>query len=577
MKNKSKLYLSASILVFSLSLSGCGNTSPGGVGASGEIASDSGVTLSKIELYDRIDHKMNQKIFDILKNESAPIKLLNRLKEATQKSTSFTALIGNRTPTLFQLLEKKPGTLTTILGLPFDNQGLNNVVSTNLDTYLENAIDIRPALENWFKTLPEDRRRTLMNKIEKLVKNEQASLSSIEKEAMCSVADFNFSQFCRLKESYAALKEGVSEIADLPTVRSELLMNITGKTDGATAQTDIKSRINSIQQQNIDHLGDIIQRKTPVGVSDAMVKGEWSSYMIDIVDGVRNTVDPNHNRSETAALRDQFSASIQSGAQENQALYKKLSLLFPDVFPEKVEASRPLELGSDSLQGLERGDRLDTPKVDTSNAKMNGNYVVSLAVPITIMLKGDWTSLMTSDRSGRVSTRFGNTLIGAQFGYKNQGDGFVSSSTQKEGAVSVTQQYSSFFIEGLVGSVVADQVHQSNWAGSKMQVKAGIDLAWMSPFVQIHRRDVSFDGVKQSETTTFFGLDAGSPSFIMGSALCKLGLIGKMGYEVSLTPGMKYTMSLDAQIRLQEGLVFGGTLDLGHQYQQASLSFSLCR
>ena len=572
MKNKSKLYLANSILVLSLSLSGCGNSN-----SDGESSKDyqgAGATSDAEKAYDRQNQTISRKILDILKSESAPADVMHLLEKASRNRHTFFALLEIPAPTLFQLLENKPGTITTNLEFPVDNLGLNRAVSLEFSQYI-NDYGIKSRVEEWLISLPKEREKLISQRIENAVKSVWDSQSEEEKNALSLIENWNNAHLDRLEMSYAALKEGVSEIADLPTVSSELLMDITGKTDGATAQNDIKSRINSIQQQNIDHLGDIIQRKTPVGVSDAMVKGEWSSYMIDIVDGIRNAVDPNQDRSETAALRDQFSESIQSGAKENQALYKKLSLLFPEVFPEKVEASRPLDLGSDSLQGMERGDRLDTPKIDTLNAKMNGNYVVSLAVPITIMLKGDWTSSMTSDRSGRLSTRFGNTLIGAQFGYKKQGDGFVSSSTQKESAVSVTQQYSSFFIEGLVGSVVADQ--ESNWSGSKMQLKAGVDLAWISPFVQIHRRDVSFDGVKQSETTTFFGLDAGSPLFIMGSARGKLALIGKIGYEVSLTPGMKYTVSLDAQITLKDGLVFGGALDLGHQYQQASLSFSLCR
>lgn len=572
MKNKSNLCLSASLLVLSLSLLGCGNTSSGGESSKGYQGT--GATSDAEKAYDRQNQTISRKILDILKSESAPADVMHLLEKASRKRHTFFALLEIPAPTLFQLLENKPGTITTNLEFPVDNLGLNRAVSLEVIQYIGDY-GIKSRVEEWLISLPKKREKLIGQRIENAVKSVWDSQSEEEKNSLALIENWNNAQLDRLEMSYAALKEGVSEIADLPTVKSELLMNITGKTDGATAQTDIKSRINSIQQQNIDHLGDIIQRKTPVGVSDAMVKGDWPSYMIDIVDGIRNAVDPNHNRSETAALRDQFSASIQSGATENQALYKKLSLLFPEVFPEKVEASRPLELGSDSLQGMERGDRLDTQKIDTSNTKMNGNYVVSLAVPINIILKGNWTSLMTSDRSGRVSTRFGNTLIGAQFGYKKQGDGFVSSSTQKESAVSVTQHYSSFFIEGLVGSVVADQ--ESNWSGSKMQLKAGVDLDWMSPFVQIHHRDLSLGGVKQSETTAFFGLDAGSTSFIMGSARCNLGLVGKIGYEVSLTPGMKYTVSLDAQITLKDGLVFGGALDMGHQYQQASLSFSFCR
>jgi hypothetical protein len=151
-----------------------------------------------------------------------------------------------------------------------------------------------------------------------------------------------------------------------------------------------------------------------------------------------------------------------------------------------------------------------TGLVDARAFNMNGTsgQSIELGLPLFVQLKGDVSSAKSTDAAtGSVAYRLGNTVIGAIQGYANSGAGFGTDSRQLETSVVASHSFGSFFVEGQIGSVSANDVHISDWSGVRSQVTLGLDTEFVSPFVQLTHRQLDRSGLDLNETTAHVGLD----------------------------------------------------------------------
>ncbi|MCP5322393.1 MAG: hypothetical protein H6492_00035 [Candidatus Paracaedibacteraceae bacterium] len=220
--------------------------------------------------------------------------------------------------------------------------------------------------------------------------------------------------------------------------------------------------------------------------------------------------------------------------------------------------------------------RAGVGSVDLTSLTANGinGQVVDLGLPVFVQLNGNVSGNKTTDKlTGSVAYRLGNTVIGAIQAYANSGAGFETESNQLETSVVMSHNLGSFFIEGQLGMVSADNVHTSTWSGLRSQLTLGLDTAYVSPFIQISHRQLDKDSAYHlNDTTAYLGLDMDIASLTADTYVLTTRLTTKVGYgekhwkdtekDLGATRGVTGSVAWSASLNLNSGVSFTTNLNL---------------
>jgi hypothetical protein len=209
---------------------------------------------------------------------------------------------------------------------------------------------------------------------------------------------------------------------------------------------------------------------------------------------------------------------------------------------------------------LPRSARQGVTGVDASQLHMNGVSAgkVEMVLPIFIALKGKIDGARsTAGTSGTVAYKLGNTVFGLIQAYANTGDGFEVVSHQSETSVAVSQSLGSVFLEGQVGYIVTQNVHNADMSGNRYQLSVGFDTQYVSPFVQVVYRD--FGAV--NNTAAYVGAELNLDKLTMDSYSLDMSLTAKAGYDSK----KEFVGSAEwsASLNLNSGISFKTDLTLG--------------
>ncbi|MCP5322573.1 MAG: hypothetical protein H6492_00995 [Candidatus Paracaedibacteraceae bacterium] len=131
----------------------------------------------------------------------------------------------------------------------------------------------------------------------------------------------------------------------------------------------------------------------------------------------------------------------------------------------------------------------------------------------------------------------------------------------------------SFFIEGQLGMVSADNVHTSAWSGLRSQLTLGLDTEYVSPFIQISHRQLDKDSAYHlNDTTAYLGLDMDIASLTADTYALTTRLTTKVGYgekhwkdtdtDLGATRGVTGSVAWSASLNLNSGISFTTNLNL---------------
>ncbi|MCP5322574.1 MAG: hypothetical protein H6492_01000 [Candidatus Paracaedibacteraceae bacterium] len=238
-----------------------------------------------------------------------------------------------------------------------------------------------------------------------------------------------------------------------------------------------------------------------------------------------------------------------------------------------LSAETPLSLDT----GLSvKARRAGVGSVDLTSLTANGinGQVVDLGLPVFVQLNGNVSGNKTTDKlTGSVAYRLGNTVIGAIQAYANSGTGFETESNQLETSVVMSHNLGSFFIEGQLGMVSADNVHTSAWSGLRSQLTLGLDTEYVSPFIQISHRQLDKDSAYHlNDTAAYLGLDMDIASLTADTYVLTTRLTTKVGYgekhwkdtdtDLGATRGVTGSVAWSASLNLNSGVSFTTHLNL---------------
>lgn len=230
-----------------------------------------------------------------------------------------------------------------------------------------------------------------------------------------------------------------------------------------------------------------------------------------------------------------------------------------------------------SDQSLRTARTAATGSLDLTTFKINGVFgqSIELGQTLFVQLKGDVSSAkLTELATGYVAYRLGNTVIGAIQGYANSGAGFGTDSRQLETSVVASHSFGSFFVEGQIGSVSANDVHLTDWSGYRSQITLGLDTEFVSPFVQITYRQLNRDGFYcLNETSGYIGLDMDVANLKADTYSISTHLLTKIGCssnewlsqskEDGSTSGFKSSLEWSGLLNINNGARFKADLCFG--------------
>jgi hypothetical protein len=270
---------------------------------------------------------------------------------------------------------------------------------------------------------------------------------------------------------------------------------------------------------------------------------------------------------------------IELGMNVDKYLSDLRQVVFDLMYPpasrvEELSAAVSRDLSSNV--SLRQARTAATGLVDGRAFKLNGalGQSIELGMPLFVQLKGDVSSAKSTEAAtGSVAYRLGNTVIGAIQGYANSGAGFSTDSRQLETSVVASHSFGSFFVEGQVGSVSANDIHLSDWSGYRSQITLGLDAEFVSPFVQLAHRQLDRSGVfNLSETTGYVGLDAEVAKLAADTYSIDTRLLAKAGYgsknlssnskDLGSTTGFSGSVEWSSSLNLNSGVTFSSNLAL---------------
>ncbi|MCP5322395.1 MAG: hypothetical protein H6492_00045 [Candidatus Paracaedibacteraceae bacterium] len=274
-----------------------------------------------------------------------------------------------------------------------------------------------------------------------------------------------------------------------------------------------------------------------------------------------------------AMLSDKIQIFLQKMARKTNELIA-LENLRPNPRVEELSHSSPIDHTADVSYRAARTS--NTGQLDTRTFYMNGvqGKSIEVGLPVFVQLNGNISGNKTTDKlTGSVAYRLGNTVIGAIQAYANSGAGFETESNQLETSVVMSHNLGSFFIEGQLGMVSADNVHTSAWSGLRSQLTLGLDTAYVSPFIQISHRQLDKDSAYHlNDTTAYLGLDMDIASLTADTYALTTRLTTKVGYgekhwndtdtDLGATRGVTGSVAWSASLNLNSGVSFTTNLNL---------------
>jgi hypothetical protein len=291
---------------------------------------------------------------------------------------------------------------------------------------------------------------------------------------------------------------------------------------------------------------------------------------------IKDTIRPKETRD---AIIEAINAAIRQVLSTNT--YTKAFFSQSAAAPSQVEELMAKMLSKGTIESLSDNVSLrqartaTTGLVDGRAFNMNGvtGQSVELGLPLFVQLKGDVSSAKSTEAAtGSVAYRLGNTVIGAIQGYANSGAGFGTDSRQLETSVVASHSFGSFFVEGQIGTVSANDVHISDWSGDRSQVTLGLDTEFVSPFVQLTHRQLDRSGLDLSETTGYVGLDIDIAKLAADTYSVDTRLLAKAGYgskawsagskDLGSTTGFSGSVEWSASLNLNSGVTFSSNLAL---------------
>ncbi len=243
----------------------------------------------------------------------------------------------------------------------------------------------------------------------------------------------------------------------------------------------------------------------------------------------------------------------------------KAAPFFKQFFEAPADAS-----GSTSALAALRG-RLG---MDATQLMVNGisGSQVDLALPMYVQLKGSADSKSTTDMTGLVAYKLGNSVLGVIQSYANSGTGFNTDSRQLESSIVAAHSFGLMFIEGQFGSVSASDVNFNNWSGIRSQVRLGIDTPFGAPFIQLTHRDFGHT----SDTATYVGFEIATTEFKADTYAFSTSLLTKVGHHS--VHGNTGSIDWTAALNLNSGVAFTTNLTLGSASEsKAAFNLSLDR
>lgn len=305
----------------------------------------------------------------------------------------------------------------------------------------------------------------------------------------------------------------------------------------------------SIQDVKLDYTTTLIGLKFKDKALTIVYNPESKKYEIVLADEFRN---PDSDQKSNRPI----SEKIDSDILVTQAQVDEWEQVFIDALKEYNKAAILSDgSGSVSLLGARRGHT----GTDTKRFHVNGvtGSKVDLGLPFYVQLKGEVNHGKSTDlTNGAVAYKVGNTVVGAIQSYANSGTRFGAKGRQLETSLVASHSFGLLFIEGQLGSVSATDVRLKDWSGVRSQLTLGLDTAWVSPFVQLAKRDFG----DRTDTATYAGLEVDLSEVKADSYSFSTYLLAKVGHHS--VHGMTGAVEWSGSFNLNNGLSFTTNLAL---------------
>ncbi|MCP5322506.1 MAG: hypothetical protein H6492_00640 [Candidatus Paracaedibacteraceae bacterium] len=231
-------------------------------------------------------------------------------------------------------------------------------------------------------------------------------------------------------------------------------------------------------------------------------------------------------------------------------------------------------LPADSSSGLTlHAGRTGRLGLDAAAFSVNGisGSKIELGLPVYVQLKGSIDAGKSTDlTTGTVAYKIGNTLLGAIHTHANTGVGFGENGRQTETSVVASHNFGSFFVEGQLGHVSANDVNFKDWSGVRSQLTLGYDFDWGAPFVQAVHRDFG----KTTDTAAYAGVEVNMSEIKGDTYTFTTNGVFKLGYHSD--NDLVGMLEVRGSLNLNNGISFSSNLTVGTLAEaNAGLSISL--